>query len=408
MTKMCSLFPTRVSNVGHDNLNVPIRVFSQRLHNQSHFVSATAWTVWFLPKHVTLPPDINRQYQAYLRAHCDTLFDFDPIIFGEEEQDNQIFNQHVDIVLHILLDSPEFTDYFEKHKENPAFAPPPSVFQLELGPDNIVEGFIGPTLDQEEASYDGTLKVMMLILCLLRIQSTEEQQKTGLQRFVVWLGDQLTADRLRGLWRQRHEDHNSFDRLDWMVPLFGWFHLVMAFANSLYKQYLGNSAVIGSLKHAFDVLKRKGLSSTATKGPFWHHLDEAIHHISEAHFLASWLAVGKVAKLADLTKLPPIQLRNLAIKLIKEHASAGAIHNLSENYAKDKQDPLLCQWIMWNKDVLPYLDLRAAIRKGDVGRMENLLPTLLFRFVGGGNTNYSAEILNLLQGLRKEWPPELR
>ncbi|KAF9071413.1 hypothetical protein BDP27DRAFT_1180184, partial [Rhodocollybia butyracea] len=239
MTKTRSLFGTRVSNIGHDNLNVPIRVFSQRLHNQSHFVSATAWTVWFLPKH------------EYLCIHSNTLFDLDPIIFGEPQKDEQIFNQNVDIVLRILLDCPEFAEYSERHKDNPAFAPPSPVFQLDTGPDSIVEGYI----DLVMASYNGTLKVVMFILCLLCLQSVEEQQTTGLKRFIVWLGDQLTADRLRGLWRQRHEDHNSFDRLDWMVPLFGWFHLIMAFANSLYKQYLGSSAVIGSLKHAFDVLK---------------------------------------------------------------------------------------------------------------------------------------------------------
>ncbi|KAF9078093.1 hypothetical protein BDP27DRAFT_1413005 [Rhodocollybia butyracea] len=328
--------------------------------DMSHFVSATAWTVWVLPKHVTLPHDINCQYQEHFHAHSNTLFDLEPIIFGELEKDDQIFNQNIDIVLHILLDSPKFAEYSEKHKNDPAFTPLSLVFQLDTGPDGIVEGYIGPTLDQEEASYDGTLKVIMFILCLLYLQSIKEQQTTGLQRFIVWLGDQLTADCLHGLWCQRHKDHNSFDHLDWMVPLFS------------------NSAIIGSLKHTFNVLKCKGLTSTATKGPFWHHLDEAIYHVSEAHFLASWLAVAKLSKLSDLTTLSPIQLCRLAVKLINEHASATAIHNLTKHHLKDRQDPQLVQWIMWNKAVLLYLDLCTTVWKGDVGQMENLLPTLLF------------------------------
>ena len=62
---------------------------------------------------------------------------------------------------------------------------------------------------------------------------------------------------------------------------------------------------------------------------------------------------------------------------------------------------------MWNMDVLPYLELRAAIKHGDVGRMEDLLPILLFRFAGGGNPKYTIKILELLQGLHQEWPDDV-
>jgi hypothetical protein len=93
---------------------------------------------------------------------------------------------------------------------------------------------------------------------------------------------------------------------------------------------LGTSEGIGGLCQAFKVLKCKGLISQSTKGPFWHHLDEALHHISEAHFRASWLDVGGVKNL--------------------------------------------------------------------------LLPTILFRFAGGGNPKYTIKILELFQGLKREWP----
>ncbi|KAJ3845740.1 hypothetical protein EV368DRAFT_90182 [Lentinula lateritia] len=319
----------------------------------------------------------------------------------------QLFDQRVDIVLQFLLSTPEFVQYLETHCNDPDLAHPPPVMQLEGGPENIVNGFITPTQDQEEASYEGTLKVMINLLHDLHLNTADEQKKTGLSQFIVWLGDQLTTDHLHTLWHLRAEDHNSFDHFDWMLPLFGWFHLIMAFANSLHKQYLGTSATIGSLHYAFDILKRKDLLSTATKGPFWHHLDEAIHHIAEAHFLASWLAVAEVGKITDLTECTPHILCKLAIRLIEEHSSQKAFHNL-DKLPKAKQDPVKQQWIMWNVDVLPYLDLRAAVKKGDVGRMENLLPILLFHFAGGGNSNYMGKILNLLQGLQQEWPEDVR
>ena len=40
--------------------------------------------------------------------------------------------------------------------------------------------------------------------------------------------------------------------------------------------------------------------------------------------------------------------------------------------------------------------------------MEDLLPTLLFRFMGGSNHKYATEILELLHKLQREWPEELQ
>ena len=78
----------------------------------------------------------------------------------------------------------------------------------------------------------------------------------------------------------------------------------MAIANSLHKQYLGTSTGIGGMCHAFNNLKRKGLISQSIKGPFWHHLDEAIKHISEAHFWAAWIKTANVKSIAELKQNP--------------------------------------------------------------------------------------------------------
>jgi hypothetical protein len=39
--------------------------------------------------------------------------------------------------------------------------------------------------------------------------------------------------------------------------------------------------------------------------------------------------------------------------------------------------------------------------------MEDMIPFMLFRFIGGKNNNYTGEMLELLQGLHREWPPEV-
>ncbi len=58
-------------------------------------------------------------------------------------------------------------------------------------------------------------------------------------------------------------------------------------------------------------------------------------------------------------------------------------------------------------DILVYCDLRKAITIGDVGRMEDLLKPVLLQFAGGENPKYTIEVLEVLQGLKREWTPEV-
>ncbi|KAJ7274776.1 hypothetical protein C8J57DRAFT_1177633 [Mycena rebaudengoi] len=392
-------------SISHDNADFPLRVFSQRLHNQSHFVSGVAGTIWILPARAALSLQANRLLQVHRALACSEMFDFADVLYGDPAADARMEAQNTHFVLRLLLDSPEFADY--PGHGTAALDPPPPVHKLQTGPENATHDFILGTESFEVASYDGVVRAMHQFFRQLHLDTEDEQRKTALERVIPWLGDQLTVERLRGLWKYRHEDYNSFDRLDYMIPVFGWFHLVMAFANSLHKQYLGTSANVGGLRQGFDVLNRKGLISQATKGPFWHNLDEAIKHISEAHFRACWLALGKVKTLSELKTKTPTQLRSMASQLIREYASRAALARLDHMPEAD-QDQTKRQWTMWNSDVLPYLQLRDAIKVGDIGRMQDLLPTLLFRFAGGGNSKYTLEVLELLQGLKREWPDDIR
>ncbi|KAJ7729258.1 hypothetical protein DFH07DRAFT_871405 [Mycena maculata] len=224
------IFPWIIS---HDNINVALRVFSQRLNNQSHFISRCAYTIWILPLRAALPPDMNRTLQLHRTQSCGEPFDFSIVLYGNDEADDRLeaFNEHH--VLQVLLNHPDFHDY--PHRTDPLFAPPPSVHQLLGGLENIIKMFLLKTSTHEEASYEGTLNMMSNSFKQLLLDTKDEQMCTAVERVIAWIGDQLTIERLRGLWKYRHEDHNSFDRLDYMVPIFGWFHLVMAFANSLHK-----------------------------------------------------------------------------------------------------------------------------------------------------------------------------
>jgi hypothetical protein len=59
----------------HDNLNLPFRAYEQRLHNQSHFDSGTAATVFVIKDPLAVPPD-----NSALRERI-ALSAKDPMIF---------------------------------------------------------------------------------------------------------------------------------------------------------------------------------------------------------------------------------------------------------------------------------------------------------------------------------------
>jgi hypothetical protein len=65
MKEVREVIHKKLWTISHDNVNLPLRIFSQRLHNQSHFVSGCAATVWVLPDDAALPPDTNQLLQKH-------------------------------------------------------------------------------------------------------------------------------------------------------------------------------------------------------------------------------------------------------------------------------------------------------------------------------------------------------
>jgi hypothetical protein len=147
--------------------------------------------------------------------------------------------------------------------------------------------------------------------------------------------------------------YSSFEQLDFTVLIFGWLHAQMAFANSLHKQYLGTISGHG-LKHAFELLERKGLANVLTKGPFHHNLEEALYHVAEAHILEDWLVISGASQISDLRSHTPEELRSLATTLVEKHASSKAMEIIDSKPQK-KRDQQKHQVIQWNHDILQYI-----------------------------------------------------
>jgi hypothetical protein len=86
-------------------------------------------------------------------------------------------------------------------------------------------------------------------------------------------------------------DLNSFDHLEFIVPIFGWFHAQITMEHSLYSQFYGTHTGHG-LVHAFELLKCKGLHLPSVQGMYHQNIEEALNHIAAAHFCNLWCTVA--------------------------------------------------------------------------------------------------------------------
>ncbi|KAG6819455.1 hypothetical protein H0H93_011665 [Arthromyces matolae] len=380
----------------------------KRIDNKSEFGNGTAATVYVKPDAVPLSEEANINLKKQRAEGLKNPLTGLDVVDLAQAAYPRILTHTEHQVLRFLLEAPDFDIQTYSGRNSDVLTPPPPVNLLPSGPKHVTRQFLLGTVNIPEASYEDHERLIDEWFNQLGWKNPRERMKLAMHGIVAWVGDQLTVDRLRGLFKFRAEDENSFERLDFMVLTFGWLHLKMAFANSLHKQYIGTSRGQG-LRHAFETLKRKGLTKVMTAGPFHHDLDEALHHVAEAHLREDWLNIAGAKNLGELRKRSPEELVKLATELVQHHASTEALDDMDQ--AVQNGEPLDAQkrqLIMWNRDVLHYIVLAGAIRHGDVGLMEDFLPTLFFRFVGGGNSNYSTEVLELLQGLNREWPDEIK
>jgi len=386
----------------HDNINRMFRVSHQRVGHNSHFDSGTAATVFIPPAETEYQlPTTNEEFLRGVAEGAKTPITAHEIQELHANAAPRIFAQNVHTVLGLLVNDPAFEFKTYKHQDSNIFDRPPVSEALPTGPGHALDQYLMRTAKIDEASHEGNRQWLDEWSRQLGLDSDVERENMGRNRIVVWSGDQLTASRLRGLKALRSMDSSPHEQLCWVEPIFGWFHLQMAFATSLHKQYYGTKAGIG-FSRAFELLGKKGLASAKVKGNWFHDFEEALKDIAAAHFLCTWLEVTGASSVKDLRSKSPEELKCFAERIILEFASTAALEELSRRLPS-KRDCLREQVVQFNRDLLEYLELDDAIKQGHISRMEDLLPSLLYRFQGGNNKLYVIEVTELLQKLQKEW-----
>lgn len=391
----------------HDNINRMFRVSHQRAGHNSHFDSGTAATVFIPPDEPDYKlPETNEEFVKKTAKGAKTPITPHEIQELHADAALRIFAQNVHTVLRMLVNAPGFGFKTYGHQDSAVFERPLVSEVLPTGLVYALDQFILHTCKIDESTYDGNEQWLNELFRQLGLDMDEEKEKTGQERTVIWSGDQLTTSRLRGLKALRSMDDTPYEQLCWMEPIFGWFHLQMSFATSLHKQYYGTKAGVGFAR-AFELLGKKGLASAKVKGNWFHDFEETLEEVTTAHFLSIWLEITGANSIEDLCSKSPEELHHFAERIVLEFASTAALEEESRR-SPTERDELQEQIIQLNRDLLEYLELDDVIKQGHVSRMEDLLPSLLYRFQGGNNKLYAIEIMELLQKLHKEWTDNVK
>ncbi|KAF9180233.1 hypothetical protein BGZ49_005055 [Haplosporangium sp. Z 27] len=273
-----------------------------------------------------------------------------------------------------------------------AFSIPP-IHPLEP---EVTETHPLPVMAIPQSSIDGNLKVVeTIVLDFFKLKPDFFDNKNA-----IVAGDQLTISRMRSAQDLREPDLTRFHRMEWAVPMLQLFHLQMAFCKMIVSTHYGTNNNPESLRSIISLLGRSGVSKDEMD---YHTAYELLRHTYDAMVRRLWSK--------ELGQDPRTFMAQLKLEKEKDAASIISNHakNLYSNYFSDSA--MVAQnygntdanAALFIRDTTAFLELCAAIKAGDVGRIEQVLSIITVMFQAGGAKNYANELMRLTYAIRCVW-----
>jgi hypothetical protein len=182
--------------ISHDNVQIPFRVFSQRIDNQGEFGNGTAATVYIKRNATQLPKLANSNLKKSRAAGMRNALTELDIVDLANMSFPRIQAHATHQVLRFLLESPQFDFKTYSGKDSPLLKAPPPIDQLPTGPEHITLQYLLGTVNIPEASYADNDRLMDEFFNQIGWNNVSERMKVAMSKVVAWVGDQLTVDRL--------------------------------------------------------------------------------------------------------------------------------------------------------------------------------------------------------------------
>ncbi|KAK6992307.1 hypothetical protein R3P38DRAFT_3435555 [Favolaschia claudopus] len=384
MGRVRQLIRKSMCQIVWDNLNIAFRVASERLQAKSHFDNGT--TVTAIPlfdpatggnaRHGTLPFSMKPPRERTLPVIDWTAEDALPSPQSAEELSALCFWQMQRLALeHVPGANAKLKEDFEDC---------PEIFQIPL---HKTEQYPLPAMHIDESTLEGTQEVYETVLRQLGLDD-DALEAHGL---LFDDGDLLTDSLKEKIESARRNSTTPIASMRASVRRWGLFHAEMAGGRLTVNEHWGkaNSLFPGGLWWEHNkLLKRKPIT--------------AAHIVDGFRIYCGQDSVEKWAKAATIT-----EFRRVARIVFDKLFSTAAVDALREG-DPDKRDITLENSILYNRDALFYIEFVQAIKKGDVGRVLNVLSVwMVMMRTPKTMPRYADAIFETLVRL-KHFPPKLR
>ncbi|KAJ7127537.1 hypothetical protein C8R43DRAFT_897281 [Mycena crocata] len=351
-----------------DNLNIAFRVESQRLGSGNHFDNGTTGTVIpvynpYTGGHTplnTLPLHMKPPRETTAAVIDWAVEDVLPSPLSTEQLGECCLWQ----LKRIAFDNIKNLEHLRK-----AFKDCPEVDQItvHLTPQHPV-----PAMHEDESSIEGTIRVYVQILRNLGVTDADLEAH-GL---LFTDGDLLTDSLVDKIESARRNSDGPIAGMKATIRRFGLFHAKMAGCRLVVNEHWGkpNSLWPGSLWWEHNkLLKRKPMSAGWVPGKVspWKPSHELIHMSIAAHVkdgfrihcgsedLDAWAASATIE-----------DFDAVAEQVYTKLFTTRALDDLRE---LPQRDTVKENVVLLNRDALFYIEFVAAIKKGDIGRVVNVL-----------------------------------
>ncbi|KAI0318809.1 hypothetical protein OF83DRAFT_1170743 [Amylostereum chailletii] len=239
--------------------------------------------------------------------------------------------------------------------------------------------------DVNEGSKKGILK--MLVELQKTSQLSQEEWSAAVR---IIEGDWLTSNNLRGARKDRTDDINGMERVEYPEELSALWHFALNAMHMLMRLHLGHAIVDpGSLA------KHKGLLNRNwdAEKPNYADAKALIRHSLIARILYSAMLQNGIDRWADLHKWEPTveDVEAFANNFVEKFAMPS-----SAEKAKAMNDDYLAHSVYFIRDALIFCVFEHAVSHADAGPVLRVLKYWTFSFRGAGLHNYGRECAEVL------------
>jgi hypothetical protein len=215
--------------------------------------------------------------------------------------------------------------------------------------------------------------------------------------FLVY-GDQKTVARLRSIKRLRQNSRRAYDRLDWLLPVFGLWHLKFNFLQLIHQIHWSSDDYTdkSTLSTAASRLGRKDVNTAKD----FKKLEQLVTHAFHAHVVSYVIQhlhrLGLVAQ-ASRTIQPSLLEEGLENYLdqLDQQSFSALLDTIYQQINDDLSVESPTSAPLFLRHGLYYLLLKDSIKHGDIYLLKHAISILCVLFSGASNRfNYTQELFH--------------